>query len=167
MAGIGEPLRRALVLIGFMGAGKTTLARELARELDVAALDSDELLEQRLGHSPAREFELRGEAAFRAAEEALVCELLDSAAPGAVIALGGGSILSERVRTALEPHVVVLLDIDAERAWERVGAPEAAGGPLGRPLARDREAFIALHGERRELYERHAHAYLPSLRLGG
>jgi shikimate kinase/3-dehydroquinate synthase len=167
MAGIGEPLRRALVLIGFMGAGKTTVARELARELDVAALDSDELLEQRLGHSPAREFELRGEAAFRAAEEALVCELLDSAAPGAVIALGGGSILSERVRTALEPHVVVLLDIDAERAWERVGAPEAARGPLGRPLARDREAFIALHGERQELYERHAHAYLPSLRLGG
>jgi shikimate kinase/3-dehydroquinate synthase len=167
MAGIGEPLRRALVLIGFMGAGKSTVAHELARELGVAALDSDELLEQRLGHSPAREFERSGEAAFRAAEETLVCELLDGALPGAVIALGGGSILSARVRTALEPHLVVLLDVDAERAWERVGAPEASGGALGRPLARDREAFIALHGERRELYERHAHAYLPSLELGG
>jgi shikimate kinase/3-dehydroquinate synthase len=167
MAGIGEPLRRALVLIGFMGAGKSTVARELARELGVAAIDSDELLEQRLGHSPAREFELNGEAAFRAAEETLVCELLDGALPGAVIALGGGSILSPRVRTALEPHLVVLLDVDAQRAWERVGAPEVLGGALGRPLARDREAFIALHGERKQLYEDHAHAYLPSLELGG
>ena len=59
----------------------------------------------RFGHSPAKEFELHGEASFRAAEEQLVCELLDAAQPGAVIALGGGSILSERVRVALEPHV--------------------------------------------------------------
>ena len=47
----------------------------------------------------------------------------------------------------------MLLDVDAERAWERVGTPETAAGPLGRPLARDREAFVALHGERHELYE--------------
>ena len=52
----------------------------------------------------AREFELHGEQAFRAAEEELVCELLASAGPGDVIALGGGSVLSERVRAALEPH---------------------------------------------------------------
>jgi shikimate kinase/3-dehydroquinate synthase len=166
MAGIAKPLGRALVLIGFMGAGKSTVARELAQALDVAALDSDELLERRLGHSPAREFELNGEASFRAAEETLVCELLDGATAGAVIALGGGSILSERVRTALEPHVVVLLDVEAERAWERVGAAETSPGALGRPLARDREAFFALHDARRELYERHADAYLPPLALG-
>jgi shikimate kinase / 3-dehydroquinate synthase len=166
MAGIGKSPGRALVLIGFMGAGKSTVARELAQALGVAALDSDELLEERLGHSPAREFELNGEASFRAAEETLVCELLDGALAGAVIALGGGSVLSERVRTALEPHVVVLLDVEAERAWERVGTPESSPGPLGRPLARDREAFFALHGERREIYERHADAYLPPLQLG-
>jgi shikimate kinase / 3-dehydroquinate synthase len=166
MAGIAKPPRRALVLIGFMGAGKSTVARELAQALGVAALDSDELLAERLGHSPAREFELNGEASFRAAEEALVCELLDGALPGAVIALGGGSILSERVRTALEPHVVVLLDVQAERAWERVGAPESSAGALGRPLARDREAFFALHAERDDLYQRHADAYVPSLALG-
>jgi shikimate kinase / 3-dehydroquinate synthase len=159
--------RRAIVLIGFMGAGKSTVAGELAHALGVEALDSDALLEAKLARSPAREFELRGEASFRAAEEALVCELLDTAGPGAVIALGGGSILSERVRVALEPHVVVLLDIDAERAWERVGAsPEAAAGALGRPLARDREAFFALHEQRRELYETHADAIVPSLSLG-
>jgi 3-dehydroquinate synthase len=164
MAGIGGLPRRALVLIGFMGAGKSTFARQLARELGTSASDSDELLAERLGRTPAEEFELHGEAAFRAAEERLVCELLDSAAPGEVIALGGGSILSERVRTALEPHVVVLLDVEAEQAWERVGgAAETSAGPLGRPLARDREAFLELHAERRPLYERHAHAFLPSL----
>jgi shikimate kinase/3-dehydroquinate synthase len=163
MADVGRAPRRALVLIGFMGAGKSTVAVELARALGVRALDSDALLEERLGHSPAREFELHGEASFREAEERLVCELLDTASAGSVIALGGGSILSERVRVALEPHVVVLLDVAAERAWERVGAPpEASAEALGRPLARDREAFFALHEQRRELYERHADAIVPS-----
>lgn len=167
MADVERSPRRALVLIGFMGAGKSTVARELAQSLGVMALDSDELLAQRFGHSPATEFELHGEASFRAAEEQVVCELLATAEPGAVIALGGGSILSERVRTALEPHVVVLLDIEAEQAWERVGCPaEASPGTMGRPLARDREAFVALHAERRELYERHADAFLPPLSLG-
>jgi shikimate kinase / 3-dehydroquinate synthase len=167
MAALAAAPRRALVLIGFMGAGKSTAAAELAKALGTEALDSDVLLERRFGHSPAKEFELHGEASFRAAEEQLVCELLDAAEPGAVIALGGGSILSERVRVALEPHAVVLLDIEAERAWERVGGvPESSAGPLGRPLARDREAFFALHAERKGLYEQTADAYLPQLGYG-
>ncbi|MEA2140125.1 MAG: Shikimate kinase, partial [Solirubrobacteraceae bacterium] len=57
MAGVERSPRRALVLIGFMGAGKSTVARELAQSLGVTALDSDELLAQRFGHSPATEFE--------------------------------------------------------------------------------------------------------------
>jgi shikimate kinase/3-dehydroquinate synthase len=166
MADVEQAPRRALVLIGFMGAGKSTVATELARALGTEALDSDELLQRRFGHSPAEEFELHGEASFRTAEEEVVCELLDAAEPGAVIALGGGSILSERVRVALEPHAVVLLDIEAERAWERVGVPESSAGALGRPLARDREAFFALHAERRSLYEQTADAYLPQLGFG-
>lgn len=167
MAAVAEPPRRALVLIGFMGAGKSTVAVELARQLGTSALDSDALLEERLGHSPAREFELNGEASFRAAEEALVCELLERALPGQVIALGGGSILSERVRRALEPHVVVLLDVEAEEAWERVSAAAEEPGAPPRPLARDREAFLALHAERAELYEQTADAIVGGLRPGG
>jgi shikimate kinase/3-dehydroquinate synthase len=155
-----DPGGRALVLIGFMGAGKSTAAVELATVRGGRSHDSDQLLEERFGHPVAREFELRGEHAFRAAEEQLVCELLQSAGAGSVIALGGGSVLSERVRAALEPHVVVLIDIEAERAWERVGSAS------GRPLARDREAFLALHAERRPLYDELADAHLPMIERG-
>ncbi len=154
----------AFVLIGFMGAGKSTAAVELAKAIGVTALDSDRLLEERFGHPVAREFELSGEEAFRAAEEQLVCELLESAAADSVIALGGGSVLSERVRDALEPHLVVLLDVEAERAWERVGG--AGGGAVERPLARDREAFLALHAARAPVYDQLADAYLPMLDRG-
>ncbi|MGH2904388.1 MAG: iron-containing alcohol dehydrogenase, partial [Solirubrobacteraceae bacterium] len=154
----------ALVLIGFMGAGKSTAARELAAALGGEALDSDELLAERFGHSVAREFDLHGEAAFRASEERLVCELLDDgerAGANAVIALGGGSVLSERVRAALRGHLVVWLDVDAETAWERVH-----DRPGERPLARDRDAFAALHAQRQKLYEERADAFLPALAPG-
>jgi shikimate kinase/3-dehydroquinate synthase len=157
----------AFVLIGFMGAGKSTAAGELAAALGGEALDSDVLLEARLGHSPAREFDLHGEQAFRASEEQLVCELLgDEARAGerTVIALGGGSVLSERVRAALAGHVTVLLDVDADIAWERVNA--VAPAVAERPLARDREQFLALYTGRRELYEELADATLEQLPLG-
>ncbi|HTA14212.1 MAG TPA: bifunctional shikimate kinase/3-dehydroquinate synthase [Solirubrobacteraceae bacterium] len=152
--------RRALVFIGFMGAGKTTVAGELASALGVQALDSDRLLESALGHSIAEEFRQNGEASFREAEEQVACRLLGEAGPGSVIALGGGSILSERVRAALKPHLTVLLDIDAQAAWRRAGA---GGGREKRPLAADREAFDALHASRVTLYEQLADAILPAL----
>jgi shikimate kinase/3-dehydroquinate synthase len=147
----------AFVLIGFMGAGKSTAASELAEALGTRALDSDRLLQERLGHTVAHEFELHGEPSFRAKEEELVCELLQAAEPEAVIALGGGSVLSERVRGALSPHVTVLLDVDPELAWERV-----RGARNERPLARDRAAFHALAAERGPLYEELADAVLPA-----
>ncbi|MHB8532605.1 MAG: bifunctional shikimate kinase/3-dehydroquinate synthase [Solirubrobacteraceae bacterium] len=149
----------ALVLIGFMGAGKSTAARELGGRLGADALDSDTLLSERFGHPVAREFELHGEEAFRAAEQELVCELLARAGDGEVIALGGGSVLSESVRAALAGHVVVLLDADAETAWGRVHKP---GEPPKRPLAADHDEFVALHEQRRPLYERLADAFVPS-----
>jgi shikimate kinase/3-dehydroquinate synthase len=149
----------AFVLIGFMGAGKSTAAARLAAMLGGTALDSDVLLERRLGHSIAHEFELQGEEAFRAGEEQLVRELLDDAGTRDVVALGGGSVLSESVRETLagDRHLTVLLDVDPALAWERVrSAPDV----LERPLARDPEAFAALHSERRPLYERLADAVL-------
>src|SRR5271166_5822342 len=89
----------ALVLIGFMGAGKSSAARELADALGAGApLDSDTLLGEQLGCSVAEAFATIGEAEFRAREEQLVSDLLDRAEPDQVIALGGGSILAARAR---------------------------------------------------------------------
>ena len=90
-----------LVLIGFMGAGKSTAAHALA------GADSDALVEAELGTSIEEFFDREGEAAFREVEERVVCELLDRAPD--VVALGGGAVLSERVRAALGGHTVVLL----------------------------------------------------------
>jgi shikimate kinase/3-dehydroquinate synthase len=147
----------AFVLIGFMGAGKSTAAVELAAALGAAPRDSDVLLAEHFGHPVAREFELHGEASFRAAEEELVCELLAGAGERDVIALGGGSVLSQRVREALHDHLVLLLDVDPAVAWERIQASENGAE---RPLARDLDAFLALHAERSPLYEQLAGATL-------
>jgi 3-dehydroquinate synthetase/shikimate kinase len=148
----------ATVLIGFMGAGKSTAARELAGRLRTRALDSDEELEARLGRGIAEEFERSGESAFREREEQVVLELLSEAEDRAVVSLGGGSVLSARVQEALREHLVVLLEIDAAGAWERMGA----GAGTSRPLARERERFFALHEERQPLYEELADAILPA-----
>jgi shikimate kinase/3-dehydroquinate synthase len=167
MATLARAPRRTVVLIGFMGSGKSALASELAAALGGTAIDSDALLEERLGHPLATEFELRGEASFRASEEELVCELLAGASPDQVIALGGGSILSERVRCALKPHLVVLLHIDPEQAWERVGEGANGAGPQrSRPLAADRDSFLSLYAARRPLYESVADAHFPALQRG-
>jgi shikimate kinase/3-dehydroquinate synthase len=151
----------ALVLIGFMGAGKSTTAGQLAAALGTTARDSDAQLAERLGHSVAREFERSGEAAFREREEELVCELLAGAGAGDVIALGGGTVLSPRVREALAGHRTLALTVDPEVAWRRVSAD---GG--GRPLARDREAFGALYAQRAGLYAELADVELVGLAPG-
>ena len=122
--------QRAIVFIGFMGAGKSTAAAELAKVLGVTPLDSDLLLAERFGRPLAEEFEQGGEAAFRAAEEQLVCELLENVGRGdqRVIALGGGSVLSPRIRAALGRHIVVWLQVDPKEAWRRIAHSD-------RPLA--------------------------------
>jgi shikimate kinase/3-dehydroquinate synthase len=151
-----KPGSPALVFIGFMGAGKSVAAREAAGVLGGEALDSDARLEQELGMPIAAFFERHGEAEFRRREEAVAAELLDRA-DGAAIALGGGSLASERVREALQRHTAVLLDVDPATAWSR-----AAGA--ARPLAADRQRFDSLHAERQPLYERCADAILPARR---
>jgi shikimate kinase/3-dehydroquinate synthase len=136
-----------------MGAGKSTGARTLAAALAVEALDSDRELERRLGEPIEGYFDREGEAAFRAAEEELVLELLERSGPQ-VIALGGGAVQSERVRGALTRHTVVHLEIETADAWRRASNK-------GRPLARDRERFGQLHGDRRALYDSVADVVVP------
>jgi shikimate kinase/3-dehydroquinate synthase len=147
-------LKQALVFIGFMGAGKSRAAREAAAALGVRADDVDALLEDKLGRPIADVFARDGEAAFRAAEEELAGSLLETA-DGGVIAVGGGALASERVRAALDRHVVVLLDVDLDTAWERAHSS-------GRPLASERGAFEALYRSREPVYVAAADAVLPA-----
>ena len=145
---------QTIVLIGFMGAGKTSAARTMAAGLGGRHADSDAVIEQKLGQSIEDWFATHGERAFRETEEEVVLELLRSPGDAAVVALGGGAVQSERVQDALREHTVVLLDVDAETAWQRAGGR--------RPLARDRRRFEELHAARAPLYERLADAILPA-----
>jgi shikimate kinase/3-dehydroquinate synthase len=144
----------ALVLVGFMGAGKSSSARMLGAELGVTALDSDREVEADLGESIESFFDREGEAAFREREEQVVLRLLARDDAG-VIALGGGALGSERVRDALRSHTVVHMAVTPEDAWQRAANK-------GRPLARDKRRFHELHAERLALYESVSDALLPS-----
>ena len=136
-----------LVFIGFMGAGKSSAARTVAAEFGADAVDSDHLLEERLGSSIEDYFGSHGERGFREQEEELVRELLE-APPGPVLSLGGGAVTSERVHAALARHTVVLLDVDAETAWARRRPAPARARP--RPLrGAARRAHAALRRARR------------------
>ncbi len=140
-----SPVTRHVALIGFMGAGKTTLGKEAATRLDRRFVDLDHEIEQRTGTSIAEIFAGRGEAEFRALEERVAEEALRSPEP-AVIALGGGAPASPRTRLHLvERAVTVLVEVDVDQAWERVRGSE-------RPLALDEESFRALYEQRRALY---------------
>ena len=122
--------RRSLVFIGFMGAGKTSAARIAAASLRARAVDSDEVIERRIGVPIEEYFSTHGERAFREVEEETIADLLD-APPSPVVSLGGGSIASERVRAALASHTLVWLDVDSDTAWHRVGEALVEGLALG------------------------------------
>jgi shikimate kinase/3-dehydroquinate synthase len=145
-------VKPALVFIGFMGAGKST-ALAAARAGGLESTEIDELMEKALGKSISAAFEEDGEAAFRAREAEVVGALLDEADGGA-IALGGGSVLSERVREALRRHLVVWLQVDAREAWRRIARSD-------RPLARSAEGVAKLMEERLPFYDGLADAILP------
>ncbi len=143
-----------VALIGFMGAGKTTAVRALGP----ASADVDEVIEAREGRSVQEIFAADGEAAFREIEERVTLELL--ADPGLeAVGLGGGAVLSPRIREALGAARVVWLDIEVDHAWRRV-----SGGADKRPLARDMRRFYELHEERRPLYEQLADVIVPGSR---
>lgn len=132
-----------------MGAGKTTVGREAAARLGRPFLDADEEIERGTGSTIAELFE-QGEGGFRSVEEEVVADLL--AGEPAVVALGGGAVLSEGTREALRRRALtVLLDVEPATAWERVRSS-------GRPLAQDEGRFHELYEERRPVYEEVADA---------
>jgi shikimate kinase / 3-dehydroquinate synthase len=139
-----------VALVGFMGAGKTSIGREVARLLDRPFIDLDEDIERRVGSIPEF-FERFGEGAFRHVEATSIEPIL-AGNRRSVVALGGGAVTTPEVRAALRSHALtVSVDVDVEEAWHRVGDSD-------RPLARDRDAFRALFEERASLYRQVADA---------
>lgn len=139
----------SLILIGFMGSGKTAVGERVAQDLGWSFLDADEMIETEMGMPIIRIFEEKGESAFRRLEEDVVLALLDEASmsgQGTVLSLGGGAVTNAGVcrRLKAEP-LVVLLDTDLETAFAR-----AQDGK--RPLARDPSRFKKLYADREDLY---------------
>ncbi len=111
--------RGNLFLVGLMGAGKTTLGRQLARRLDKRFVDADHELEARLGVSIPTIFEIEGEDGFRDREESIIDELTRMS--GVVLATGGGAVLRSVSRTRLRENGTVLyLHAEPETLWQRL-----------------------------------------------
>jgi shikimate kinase len=142
---------RRVVLIGFMGAGKTTVGRALAGRLGWDFCDLDELIEQREDQSIAQIFAACGEAGFRRIESATLRDLLQDnpAAGDLVLALGGGAFVQKVNRDALAAAgaITVLLEAPVEELRRR-----CTGEQKIRPLAREEERFNQLFAARRADY---------------
>jgi shikimate kinase len=137
-----------------MAAGKTTVARALAKRLDWQAIDIDELIEAREHMSVREIFALHGEAYFRAAERSVLYEHL--APRHAVVATGGGTFVDPMNRAAINRDgVSVWLDVPLDRVIARMPADGR------RPLAGDRLEFERLYHARRNAYQ-HAHVKLDA-----
>lgn len=137
-----------LILVGMMGAGKTTAGRLLARRLGRTFFDSDQEIEARCGVGIPLIFEIEGEAGFRDRESQIIAEL--TARPDVVLATGGGAVLREANRSRLAAAgTVAYLHARPEELFRRIrhdrNRPLLAGGdPLGR--------LQTLYAERDALY---------------
>ena len=149
MAGGDFQADRPIVLVGLMGAGKTTVGRRLAARLGLPFVDTDAEVARAAGLAVAQMFDRLGEAAFRERERDAVARL--AAGPPRVIAAGGGAFVDEVGRgLLLASCTTVWLDAGVETRARRVGRD---GG--GRTLLRGRDpraALAALAEQRRPFY---------------
>lgn len=148
------PKTRTIVLVGLMGAGKSTIGRRLAVRLGLPFVDADAEIERASGLSIAEIFERFGEAHFRDGERRVIARLIDG--PVKVVATGGGAFVAADTRALiLARAVAVWLDADIATLAERVKRRDT------RPLLRDRdpaEVLAELARVRNPLYaEAHIH----------
>jgi shikimate kinase/3-dehydroquinate synthase len=138
-------LGRHVALVGFMGAGKTTLAAKLGEVLSRPVANVDQEIERRLETTIPKLFAARGEQAFRAVESSLLGEVLDRRRP-LVVDTGGGAAAFPGNRALFERDAFTLLvDVDVETAWTRCRTTD-------RPLAQDEAAFRSLFERRQASY---------------
>lgn len=145
----------AVILIGFMAAGKSSVGRTLGKLLDWTFEDLDERIERRERRSVPEIFRDSGEFGFRRAEHAALKELLEELHPGVerVVALGGGAFAQPNNAALIESAGVptVFLDASSEELWRRCHQQAEKQG-TERPLLRGQEAFRELYETRRRHY---------------
>lgn len=141
-------LKKTVVLVGLMGAGKTTVGRRLARKLHLNFVDSDHEIEKAADMSVAEIFEVFGEEEFRNGERRVIERLLDGKPK--ILATGGGAYLNEKTRALIkEAAVTVWLNVDVQLLVERTGLRDT------RPLLQtgNREEILTrLANERYPIY---------------
>ena len=141
--------KRNIFLIGPMGAGKSTIGKQLAQILNMDFYDSDTEIEQRAGADIAWIFDLEGEEGFRLREERVIADLTEN--QGIVLATGGGSVLSREIRNRLSARgIVVYLETTIEKQLARTQRDKK------RPLLQidaPRQKLEELARERNPLYE--------------
>lgn len=145
-----ERLDRPIVLVGLMGAGKSTIGRRLARRLRLQFVDSDVAIEEAAGTSTAELFERYGEQDFRDGEKRLVARLIDGSVR--VIATGGGAFLDPDTRALLKERAITVwldapVEILAERTGRRNNRPLLSKGNRAETLARLAEQRGAMYSE--------------------
>ncbi len=119
MAGLGATLKKTVVLVGMMGAGKTAVGKALAARLDVPFLDSDEAIVKAANRSIAGIFARDGEAFFRAREAEVIARLME--AQTGILSTGGGAFLADQNRAVIaDKGVAVWLRADLDLLWARV-----------------------------------------------
>jgi shikimate kinase len=133
-----------IVLVGFMGAGKTTVGHMLAEKLGLPFIDSDLIIESRSGRTVREIFAADGEPAFRELEREITAELLRG--QDAVLALGGGGVEHPATQDALKASQVVYLQVGYDEAMVRVSRDE------GRPMLRA-PGLHAIFERRLAIYE--------------
>ena len=139
---------RHIIITGFMGSGKTTIGRALARLLGCEMLDLDHVIAEQEGRTAREIIEQDGEPSFREVETRILREVLENG-PMGVIALGGGAWTLERNRNLINKHgcATVWLDAPFELCWERILLSGSS-----RPLARHKGQARMLYAERRPQY---------------
>lgn len=142
--------KRNIFLVGPMGAGKSTIGRQLAKSLHLEFFDSDTEIERRTGADISWVFELEGEEGFREREEKMISELTENT--GIVLATGGGSIISKENRLKLSARgVVVYLKTNIDKQVARTQRDKRR--PLLANADNPREVLENLAEERDPLYE--------------
>ncbi|HWS99352.1 MAG TPA: shikimate kinase [Pyrinomonadaceae bacterium] len=146
-AGAWDRPRRPVVITGFMGAGKTTVAAALAERLGCTLIDLDRFVAEREGRTAQMIIDEDGEPRFREIESEALRDALETDA--GIISLGGGTWTVERNRELVAEHggLTVWLDAPFELCWRRIESATHA-----RPLARDPAKARALYDARRVLY---------------